>query len=142
MKFTELYYGDAQRLAVYLAARNCEQITLANGSSEGFPMPPKTKKLPHSIDYFEIGRDMVAYLSKDGEDVKYKDRNLRRIVFGERLRGVRKKKGMTLEELEYKTGIKARNLESIENGRYDASIDVVSNICEALDVTIAFIDKK
>lgn len=141
MKFTELYYGDAQRLAVYLSARNGADIILANGSSDGFPMPPKTKKMPQNLDYFEIGHDMVAYLNKEGEDIKYKDRNLRRVVFGERLREVRKSKGVTLEELERRTGIKARNLESIENGRYDASIDVVSNICEALDVILNFSGK-
>lgn len=140
MKFTELYYGDAQRLAVYLSARNGADIILANGSSDGFPLPPKTKKMPQTIDYFEIGHDMVAYLNKEGDDIKYKDRNLRRIVFGEKLRDVRKSKGFTLEELERWTGIKARNLESIENGRYDASIDVVSNICEALGVMLDFAD--
>lgn len=138
MRFTELYYNDAQRLAVYLSARSGAEIILTNGSSEGFPMPPKTKKLPQIIDYFEIGRDMVAYINKGGEDIKYKDRNLRRVIFGERLKDVRESRGVTLEELERRTGIKARNLESIENGRYDASIDIVSNICEGLGVVFDF----
>lgn len=132
MKYTELYFGDAQRLAIYLAARNGCEIEMTRGSSSGFPLPPKKKELPPEVDALVVGDDEVAFLYKEGENLKYKDRNLRRIIFGETMRNARERKGVSLLELEKRTGIKARNLANIEDGRYDASIDVVYNVCNAL----------
>lgn len=132
MKYTELYFGDAQRLAIYLAARNGCEIEMTRGSSSGFPQPPKKKELPPEVDALVVGDDEVAFLYKEGENLKYKDRNLRRIIFGETMRNARERKGVSLLELEKRTGIKARNLANIEDGRYDASIDVVYNVCNAL----------
>lgn len=140
MKFTELYYGDAQRLAMFLSARNGCDIEMTHGPSLGFPLPPKKKELPPEVDALMIGDDEVAFLYKEGENLKYKDRNLRRIIFGETMRSARERKGVSLSELEKRTGIKARNLVNIEDGRYDASIDVVYNICNALGCHIEIAD--
>lgn len=140
MKYTELYFGDAQRLAIFLAARNGCEIEMTRGSSSGFPLPPKKKELPPEVDALVVGDDEVAFLYKEGENLKYKDRNLRRIIFGETMRNAREHKSVSLLELEKRTGIKARNLANIEDGRYDASIDVVYNVCNALGCHIEIAD--
>lgn len=140
MKYTELYFGDAQRLAIFLAARNGCEIEMTRGSLSGFPLPPKKKELPPEVDALVVGDDEVAFLYKEGENLKYKDRNLRRIIFGETMRNARERKGVSLLELEKRTGIKARNLANIEDGRYDASIDVVYNVCNALGCHIEIAD--
>lgn len=104
-------------------------------------MPPKKKELPVEVDALKVGYDEIAFLYKEGENLKYKDRNLRRIIFGETLRAARERKKMSLADLERLTGLRARNLEYIEMGRYDASIDVVSNICNALGCYISINEK-
>ena len=141
-RFTEIYYDDAQRLAVYLANRDGCEIEIINGSSEYFPLPPKMKDLPEMVNAFRVGDYEIAYLDKrpyPEKDLKYRNRNLHRVMMGERIRFAREEKGMSLEQLEILTGIKAKNLENIELGRYDASIDVLSNIGEALGCHLDFV---
>lgn len=142
LKFTELYYDDAQRLAVYLSTRDGNEIEIVNGSSEMFPLPPKMKDLPEVVNFFKVGDYEIAYLEKRPfaeKDLKYRNRNLHRVMMGERIRLAREAKGMTLEALEIFTGIKAKNIQNIELGRYDASIDTLSNIGEALGCHLDFV---
>ncbi len=142
MKFTELYFDDAERLAQYLSARDGKAAELVNTSSDGFPLPPKFKELPSVVNAFKVGSYEIAYLERRGygdKDRKYRNRTLHRIMMGERIREARDAKGMTLESLEMLTGIKARNIENIELGRYDAGIDILSNIGEALGCHLDFV---
>lgn len=140
IRFTELYFDDAQRLAQYLAARDGEEIEMINGSSEFFPMPPKTKALPDMVNAFKVGRYEIAYISSKGGEQKYRNRNLHRVMIGEVIEETRRMHGVTLEQLEERTGIKARNLESIECGKYDVSIDILGNIGEALGCHLEFVE--
>ena len=52
----------------------------------------------------------------------------------------RKRADVTLDELSASTGIKIRNLENIENGRYDVTLDIMYNIASALGCTLDFME--
>ena len=140
IRFTELYYQDALRLAQYLSARDGGGIEVINGSSEFFPLPLKMKEMPKKVNAFKVGNYEVAYLSNSGGEQKYHNRNLHRVMIGEVVSEKRKERNLSLEDLECLTNIKARNLESIENGRYDVSIDILGNIGEALGCHLEFVD--
>ena len=141
-RFTEVYYDDAERLATYLSARDNEDIEVVQGTSEYFPIPPKMKEMPKMVNFFKVGSYEIAYLEKRpyaDKDMKYRNRTLHRVMLGERLREARESKGMSYEGLELLTGIRARNIENIEAGRYDATIDVLGNIGEALGCHLDFV---
>ncbi len=140
IRYTELYYDDALRLAQYLSARDGEDIELINGSSEFFPMPPKTKVMPDNVNALKVGNYEIAYLSTQGGERKYKNRNLHRVMIGDVIAMTRKMKGKTLKQIEESTGIKVRNLDGIECGRYDVSIDILGNIGEALGCHLEFVE--
>jgi transcriptional regulator with XRE-family HTH domain len=53
---------------------------------------------------------------------------------GEMLRALRKREGLTLDEMEEITGIHANNLSAIENGRIDMSQHYAEVFASALDV--------
>lgn len=60
---------------------------------------------------------------------------------GKRIAEIRKKRGLTQEQLSELTGFQRANIGKIETGRYSVGIDVLHKICEALNVEIALIDK-
>ena len=142
IRYTELYFDDAQRLALYLSQREKADVEMYNGLSEFFPLPPKGVKLPDRINAFSVGDYRVGYLydgAAEGKDRKYRNRSLHRVMLGERIKEARETKGMSLESLELLTGLKASNIANIELGRLDAGVDIIANIGEALGCHIDFI---
>lgn len=142
MKFTEIYYEDAERLARHISERDGKEVEIIRESSTDFPLPPKRKWLPNEVDAFIVGDYEIAYLEmgpRKESDKKYHNRCLHRVMAGERLRALRMKCGKSLQELEDLTGLKARNIDGIETGRYDASVDVLANIGEALGYHLDFV---
>lgn len=139
IRYIEIKYKDAERLALYLSSVSGKPVELTREPSELFPLPPKVKTMPDYVDAFVVGNYIVAYLEKDGEaDPKYRNRCLRRVVMGAHIKEVREKKNLTLGDMETLTGIRAKNLENIELGRYDATLDVLANIADALNCDIKF----
>ena len=142
IRFTEIYFDDAERLALYVSSRdNCEIYT-EKCPSEPFPIPPKMKEMPAEVEAFCVGNYEIAYLEHrkyEGQDMKYKNRTLHRVMLGERLREARESRDMSLETLEALTGIRAKNIENIEAGRFDATIDILGNIGDALGCHIDFV---
>lgn len=59
------------------------------------------------------------------------------IVLGGRLREIRKKKGLTLQQLAERTGLTAGLLSKIENLRTSPSLSVLSDLAKALDTDIS-----
>lgn len=55
---------------------------------------------------------------------------------GLQLMEARKKKQMTQQEVADKAGITRANLSRIEAGKYNASIDILSRVCDAIGVSI------
>lgn len=55
---------------------------------------------------------------------------------GLQLADFRKAKGYTLRQLEGISGITNQNISKIERGRYNVSIDILSRICDSLDIEI------
>ena len=142
LRFTELYYDDAERLALYLSARDGAGVEIIQCPSEYFPIPPKMQQMPETVNAFKVGACEIAYLERrpyPEKDIKYRNRTLHRVMLGERLRDAREARGMTLDGLEQLTGIKAKNIENIELGRHDAGIDTLGNIGEALGCHLDFV---
>jgi transcriptional regulator with XRE-family HTH domain len=55
---------------------------------------------------------------------------------GLQLMEARKKKQMTQQEVADQAGITRPNLSRIESGKYNASIDIISKVCDAIGVKI------
>lgn len=140
-RFTELYKADAERLARYISERDNREIVMTTEDGDKFPTPPKMIEMPDKVNAFKVGNYEIAYLEQEGEDLKYKDRNLARVKTGDMIRAIRHERHMSLDGLSEKTGIKANNLASIEAGRYNIAVDTLYNICNALDYHFAFIPK-
>lgn len=60
---------------------------------------------------------------------------------GRQIRAIRKPQ-MTLQVLAEKTGISKSNLSLLENGKYNATIDILYRVMSALDAKIAFVPEK
>lgn len=139
IRYIEIKYKDAERLALYLSSVSGKPIEITMESSELFPLPPKAKAVPAFIKAFTTGNYIIAYLEKDGEaEPKYRNRCLRRVIVGQHIREMRERKGLSYDDMETLTGIKARNIENIELGRYDATLDVLANIADALNCDLNF----
>lgn len=144
MKFTEIYFDDALRLAQFLSERYDEDIVPVEMDTEGFPMPAKGEEFGEKTQALMVGDYAIAFFRKRSspdQDLKYRDRNLHRVQFGIKLQKARERAGLDLDQLSAYTDIKAKNLENIEKGRFDASIDIIGNIAAALACTFDFIEK-
>ena len=142
IRFTEIYYDDAERLAMYLSERDHCEVVMETVSSEFFPLPPKMKDMPDSVNVLAVSNYEIAFLERrvtPEKDIKYRNRTLHRVMLGDRLRETRESMGLTYEDLERLTGIKARNIENIENGRFDATIDILGNLADAMDQEVGFV---
>lgn len=142
IRFTEIYFDDAERLALYIAARDGSEVYTERVPSEFFPIPPKMKEMPDEVDCLLVSNYEIAFLEQredDAQDRKYRNRTLHRVALGDRLRDARESKGMTLDDLERLTDIKAKNIENIEAGRFDVTIDILGNLCDALGCHVDFV---
>jgi len=61
------------------------------------------------------------------------------IYFGERLKTVRKSKGMTQDELGKMTGYTRAGISMIESGKRGADIETINKFADALDVIPAYL---
>ena len=59
------------------------------------------------------------------------------IAFGKHLRELRKKKGVSIEEIAYKAGIDAQNLRKYELGRQDMRLSMLKRIADAFEITVS-----
>lgn len=57
-------------------------------------------------------------------------------MIGERIREIRKRKGITLLDIEVKTGIGNGYLSRLERGQYSPSIDTLERICAVIGAEI------
>ncbi len=135
-KYTEIYYDDAVRFAKYIQANYGGEIELVKEDAEGFPMPPKHKMFGVMVDCLKVLNYEIAYFEQrknPDDDKKHRNRNLYRFIMGQKIKEVRELSGMTLDELSERSGYKVGNLRNIELGKYNADIDTLCNIVEAMD---------
>jgi DNA-binding XRE family transcriptional regulator len=145
MKYTEIYFDDALRLAQFLSERTGKEIVPVEMDSEGFPMPPQNEEFGERTQALIVGDNAIAFFRKrTGIDAnrKKRDRNLHRIKFGIKLKTARERANMTLEDLADFTDYNPKTLERVENGRFDASLDMMCNLAAALGCDIGFVDYK
>lgn len=145
MKYTEIYFDDALRLAQFLSERYNKEIIPVEMDSEGFPQPPKNEEFGERTQALIVGDYAIAFFRKrtsPDEDSKLRNRALHRVMFGFKVREARERAGVDLDQLSAYTGIKAKNLENIEKGRFDATIDIIYNIADALGMDFDFVEKK
>lgn len=55
---------------------------------------------------------------------------------GEQIKAARKKAGLSLRDIEEKTGISRNHISRIEQGRYNVTIDTLSTVCEVLNIKL------
>ena len=65
-----------------------------------------------------------------------------RIRIGTRIKEIRKKKGVSQENLAGLTGLKQANISRIESGRYNTGIDALSKIGSVIGATLDFIEEE
>ena len=61
---------------------------------------------------------------------------------GNRIAALRKKAGLTQEELALRAGLQRTHVGRIESGRYAVTLEVVQAIAEALGMTVDIIDPR
>lgn len=145
MKYTEIYFDDALRLAKFLSERTGKEIVPVEMDSEGFPMPPRNEEFGEKTPALIVGDYAIAYFKKRNspdEDLKYRNRTLHRVQLGFKMREARERAGIDLDQLSAYTDIKVKNLVNIEKGRFDVTIDILGNIAAALGCSIDFVDNK
>lgn len=59
-----------------------------------------------------------------------------RKTIGGMIAEIRKRKGLTQEELSKMAGLDRTNIAKIENGKYSVGVDVLGKICKALGVEL------
>ena len=145
IKYTEIYYDDALRLAKFLSERTGCEIEPVEMDSVGFPQPAKMEVFEERTPALMVGDYAVAFFKKrtsPDEDIKHRNRALYRVMFGIKMREARERAGIDLDQLSAYTDIKVKNLENIEKGRFDASLDLIYNIADALGFDFDFVEKK
>lgn len=65
-----------------------------------------------------------------------------RELLGNQLATFRHTRGLTVRELAELAGVNSANICKLENGKYNASIDIIEKVCKALDVEIELKDLK
>ena len=81
--------------------------------------------------YCEVGKEEPFY--------KVLNRMPARYSIGRQLAEIRKERGLTVRQLAELCGIGYASISRLENGNYNASIDILTKICEALDADIQVI---
>lgn len=59
-----------------------------------------------------------------------------RLRIGERIAEIRQQKGYSLRQLSELCGVTFQNLNKIENGKYNVSVDILYKVCKALEVEL------
>ena len=65
-----------------------------------------------------------------------------RIAIGKRIAEIRQSKKLTQVQLAELSGLNRVNINKIENGRYNVSIDILQKVCDALDVKLDIVEKE
>lgn len=60
---------------------------------------------------------------------------------GSQLAAIRQSKGLSLRQLSDMCGVTYQNINKIENGRYNASVDILGKICNALGCELSITEK-
>lgn len=61
------------------------------------------------------------------------------MAIGERIKSLRKKKGMSARQLAERVGINQQHLYALEAGRFTPSVETARRIAEALDVPLSYL---
>lgn len=59
-----------------------------------------------------------------------------RLRIGQRIAEIRQQKGYSLRQLSEICGVTFQNLNKIENGKYNVSVDILYKVCKALEVEL------
>ena len=138
------------------------KVELQNGETwlMGFPTPFNYLSGVHFIQLLGFAFDMYWGLSgtlegdyrrineriyHDGYEMMFyivlePKRSEERQRIGERIRELRKKKGIDAKDLASRIGIDASNLSRIEQGRYSVGLDILSKIASALGAKVDIVE--
>lgn len=79
------------------------------------------------------GQFYVGYYHQKAEDERLDNR----ICIGQQIICLRRKRGLTQEQLAELSGLNRVNIAKIENGRYNVSIDILNKICKVLGAQLS-----
>ena len=65
-----------------------------------------------------------------------KEKIANRLRIGQRIAEIRQQKGYSLRQLSEICGVTFQNLNKIENGKYNVSVDILYKVCKALEVEL------
>jgi DNA-binding XRE family transcriptional regulator len=85
------------------------------------------------LELSRIVREMADWLRENHYDKIFYNIRLK---FGQNLKKIRNKKGLTVRGLAELSGLSKSTIENIEQGRFSCSLDVLYNISIGLDVPI------
>ena len=97
IKYTEIYYDDALRLAKFLSERTGSDIEPVEMDSVGFPQPAKMEVFEERTPALMVGDYAIAFFKKrtsPDEDIKHRNRTLHRVMFGIKMREARERAGL------------------------------------------------
>lgn len=84
----------------------------------------------NGIAYCQVNLPCPEYI------VELDERQQSRLELGIKLAKARNSRGLSTRELQEKTGISYVNINRIERGEYNVSIDILAKLCKALGVSI------
>lgn len=64
--------------------------------------------------------------------VELDHRTIKRYELGQQIASIRRAKGLSVRDLAQQADIDAANLSRIEQGNYNASVDIINRICDAI----------
>ena len=83
---------------------------------------------------YHDGYEMMYYIVLEPKRSEERQR------IGDRIRELRKKKGIDAKDLASRIGIDASNLSRIEQGRYSVGLDILSKIASALGAKVDIVE--
>ena len=86
--------------------------------------------------YLQVKLRGTYYTDAPLYKVELDHRALQRYELGQQIASARRAKGLSVRELAQQANINAANLCRIEQGDYNASVDIINRICDALGVKL------
>ena len=87
---------------------------------------------PAQWDLYEDGERIWCGKTDTENELRY----MHRIRIAQQLAALRKERGLSGEQLAEKTGKCHQTIYKVENGRFAASVDMISEFCDALDAEL------
>jgi len=127
LRLSELAEADSSKVTEWSIGEehNYIQVTQASGNWFEIPWDDILYHREPEYEYYKGNLDQDA------------DKSLK--LIGERVRELREAKGLSVNDLAIKAGMKRPNLSRLEHGRHQPSLDTLERIAESLGISVALL---